>query len=339
MRRLIDITTLTKLPETIKTQLDEFVYHHPHGNFFQSPRAFRFFESVDHYEPYALIAFDGGTIVGSLIAVFIKEGTGIKGYFSRRCIVWGGPLVLDGNENIIKLLLNALIKISTPKAIYTEFRNFIDRSACKIIFKSFGFQFNQNLNYIVTIDGLENVRQLMSESKRRQINKGLKNGAEIIEAESIDQVREFYAILSDLYHEKVKKPLPKFNFFESFYTNNDLGLYLLVRLEGKIIGGIMCPVYRDTIYEWYVCGLDTNYHDLYPSVLSTWAPIDYAVRHGYRYFDFMGAGKPEDKYGVRQFKSQFGGELVNYGRFLRVENKCLYVLGKVGLRVVSFLKH
>jgi serine/alanine adding enzyme len=42
----------------------------------------------------------------------------------------------------------------------------------------------------------------------------------------------------------------------------------------------------------------------------------------------MGAGKPDEGYGVREFKSKFGGELVEHGRFLFVCNPRLYALGK-----------
>jgi lipid II:glycine glycyltransferase (peptidoglycan interpeptide bridge formation enzyme) len=46
----------------------------------------------------------------------------------------------------------------------------------------------------------------------------------------------------------------------------------------------------------------------------------------------MGAGKPGDGYGVREFKSEFGGELVEHGRFLYVCKPQLYVLGKFMVR-------
>jgi len=40
----------------------------------------------------------------------------------------------------------------------------------------------------------------------------------------------------------------------------------------------VCPILqRKVIYEWYVCGLDREIKDVYPSILATWAAIDYAV--------------------------------------------------------------
>jgi hypothetical protein len=34
---------------------------------------------------------------------------------------------------------------------------------------------------------------------------------------------------------------------------------------------------------------------------------------------------------VREFKAKFGGKLVENGRFLKVNNKLLYLFGKLGM--------
>ena len=316
-------------------RLENFVYHHPHGNFFQSSKAFQFFQSVDNYEPLFIVARDGDEIAGSLLAVVIKESGGLKGYFSRRCIVWGGPLVHGDDPEIWAGLVDALERLVSGRAIYTEFRNFKDLSAKKALFAEAGYQFNDHLNYIISIPSLDRARARLSKSKKRQINKSLKNGAEIVQAENIDQVRSFYGILETLYREKVKKPLPAFNFFSRFFKDKTLGNFLLVQLKGRVIGGIMCPVYKDTIYEWFVCGMDGEIKDVYPSVLATWAPLKYGADNGLAYFDFMGAGRPDQDYGVREFKSKFGGDLVNFGRFVRVNQKLNYQVGKLGLEILK----
>ena len=46
----------------------------------------------------------------------------------------------------------------------------------------------------------------------------------------------------------------------------------------------------------------------------------------------MGAGKPEEGYGVRDFKSKVRGKLVEHGRFLCVLNPVLYNIGKIGIK-------
>jgi lipid II:glycine glycyltransferase (peptidoglycan interpeptide bridge formation enzyme) len=109
-----------------------------------------------------------------------------------------------------------------------------------------------------------------------------------------------------------------------------------VKHQGKVIGGMMCPILDGkAIYEWFVCGLDEEYREQYPSVMATYAAIKYAKANNLPLFDFMGAGKPDIPYGVRDFKMEFGGELVEHGRFLYVRKPLLYWIGKMGVRLLK----
>lgn len=326
------------LKQIDESELEAFIFNHPQSNFFQSTKAFHFFRTVDNYEPVLIVAKDDDVIVGSLLAVIVKEGNGLKGYLSRRCIAWGGPLVTDDDPVVWSRLLVMLREMTNRKAIYTEFRNFRNLGELQNVYKDAGFQFNEHLNYIVSIPSLKKARARLSKSKKRQINKSLKSGAKILSADSLSQVGEFYDILKQLYMEKVKKPLPVFDFFNRFFEDKSLGIFLLIQLDGRIIGGIMCPVYKDTIYEWFVCGMDGEFKDVYPSVLATWAPMGYAADNGLSRFDFMGAGKPDQDYGVREFKSKFGGDLVNFGRFIRINQKMHYQVGKLGLEILKRIR-
>ena len=49
----------------------------------------------------------------------------------------------------------------------------------------------------------------------------------------------------------------------------------------------------------------------------------------------MGAGKPNESYGVRDFKAKFGGQLVEHGRFLLILNHVLYQIGKIGVSLMK----
>jgi lipid II:glycine glycyltransferase (peptidoglycan interpeptide bridge formation enzyme) len=59
--------------------------------------------------------------------------------------------------------------------------------------------------------------------------------------------------------------------------------------------------------------------------------MKYACDNGIGMFDMMGAGKAGEQYGVRDFKARFGGRMVEYGRFLRINQPVLYRLGRSGL--------
>ena len=316
---------------------NDFVESHSSANFFQSPEAFQFFQSVENYQPLLVIAEENDQIVGSLLSVVIRDGRGVKGYFSRRCIVWGGPLVENSRDEIYSKLLYNLNVIAPRKAIYTEFRNLFDTTSYKNSYFLNGYQFIEQLNYLIKLSNLECIMSNIKAEKRRQIKKAFREVAKIIEAKKLDQVYSFYKIISSIYAIKVKKPLPSFDFFRSFFKTQS-GVFLLIEYENRIIGGALLPKYNNTIYDWFRGGLDEEYKKLYPSTLAVWAGLEYGCKNKLQYYDFMGAGKPNEEYGVRAFKSQFGGEQVNYGRFVRINNPFLYQAGRIGLNILGRIR-
>lgn len=320
-----------------------FISNHPDGHFFQSPEAFDFFQKVNNYQPLVVCCVDKkDNTVGVMLTVIQREHTGIAGKFTARSICWGGPLVKDNDLSIVELLLKKYNDLIIGKAIYTQHRNMFDCTFMKSNFITNGFQYSDHLNYLVLTNNRESTLKSMSESKLRQIKKSIKAGASIIEATSTVQVNEFYQLLKNLYTGKVKKPLPDKSFFIEFYNQCckvNTGKYLLIKFEDKIIGGIMCAITPGkAIYEWYIAGDDIRHKQLYPSILATYAAIDYALQNNLNHFDFMGAGKPDHDYGVREFKSKFGGELMNFGRFEKVHNKTLMTIGKLGMKLIKYIK-
>lgn len=328
--RSMEVKVIKNINEEFRSRWDKFVMDHANGNFYQSPAAYEFFRSVNGYEPVLIAAADENEINGILSVVIIKE-PGIKGYFSRRCIVWGGPIYNDIGtaESLIKRLN---VEIG-EKTIYTEFRNLFDLKDISASLSQLNFNYIDWLNNVVTIVDNETNMKILNESKRRQLKKSIKAGASIEIAKSLDEVAQFYLLLKELYKLKIKKPLPGFAFFKLFLESSHLGKIFIIKYKDKIIGGSICPVFKDKIYEWYVCGVDRKYKDVYPSLLATWAPIQYAAENRLKYFDFMGAGSPTDDYGVREFKTQFGGVEVRYGRYLKINTPLLYKLGKLVLNI------
>jgi serine/alanine adding enzyme len=313
------------------------------NNFFQDTGFFELIGKVSGYKPFIFIAMNsGGAVSGSLMGVIQTNGSGPKAWLSRRAIIWGGPL-LAAADALTQLqtahsLINALKSFAKGRAIFIEFRNFFDTSNLRPVFEAAGFEYKPHLNYLVKTDEEAAVRKRMSSNRLRQIKSSLQLGAIIAEPSSEQEVLDFYSILQRLYREKVKKPLPGPDMFLHF-RRSPLVKIFLVKHEGAIVGGIFCPIFRNrVIYEWYVCGDDGRVKGLNPSVLATWAPIEYGLRHGFDHFDFMGAGRPDEDYGVRDFKARFGGEEVCFGRYESVLNKPLYRIAKFGLRLYKKLK-
>ena len=339
------ITITTEINKIPVLEWDSFIDKHPHGTVFQSNSMYQLFQYTKKFSPVIIAAMDNNKLRGILLAVIIKEYSSPIGFFTSRTVIYGGPLIdpsVKNSDEVLDSMLKELIHQVKNKSIFIQFRNFFDWDKQKQVFTNNGFNNLERLNLLVDTSSDEIIKKRMSNSKIRQVKKALKTGAEIIHPENIDQVNKFYDILYYLYKYKVKKPLPDRSFFENFYEqtkNGKLGVILLIKYNNEIVGGIVSPVHKGKIiYEWYICGLDKEYKEVYPSVLATWAGIDYAVKNNLRTFDFMGVGVPGRDYGVREFKKKFGGEMVNFGRFGRVNNKFLYSITEVGYNMLSWFK-
>ena len=342
------ITTIQIYKDIDSTAWSRLVQSSPTGTWFQMPEAYSFFaDLLNVFRPFvvAVAEKENGTKDLLLRAVCVGyitvEQNPIKQFLTRRAIIIGGPALASDctGEEVVLLMETVKCRIKElGGAIYIETRNFNDYSRYRDGFEKAGFHYEPHLNYHLDCSDEKRLFINMSESRRRQVKKGLKNGAIIEEAQDECDVHDFYLLLRNLYKTRVKTPLFAENVFLEFYRKQS-GKYLLVKYDGKVIGGIMSPILHEkTIYEWFVCGLDGEYKDQYPSVLATYAAMVYGAQHGLSRFDFMGAGKEGDGYGVRVFKERFGGEQVEHGRYRCVLNSLLYACGTLGVKVMKKLK-
>ena len=251
----------------------------------------------------------------------------------------GERLKVKGKENGKADTPASSLIASSPhrltKPIYIETRNFNDYSRWKDIFDINGFNYQKHLDYHINTTSLELAQSNIGKHRWRYIRLSMRDGAKIVDNPTIEQVQAFYTILQELYRTKVRTPLWSWEFFERLY-HTEHARYILVELDGQIVGGTACVCLPGkAVYEWYACGLDNCRDDIRPLSVAIWGEMQYAAENGYPLFDFMGAGKPDEPYGVRDFKSEFGGELVEHGRFLCVRKPLLYQIGKWGVKILK----
>lgn len=308
------------------------------STFFQTKACYEFYDGLPFVEAFVFGVAENGQLKGIVVGYIQKDGGRLKQFFSRRAIINGGPILAEdiSDEEITELLDRCKQQLK-GKAIFVETRNFDDYSLYKAVFEKVGFVYEPHYNFHVDTSSNEIVEANMGKSRKRDVKTSLRNGATIVEEPSLDDVKAFYAVLENLYRTKVKTPLFPFSFFERLYQSS-FGRFLLVKYADRIVGGTVCVCGEDTVYEWFACGEDGVYKNIYPSTLATYAGIRYAADHGYRRFDMMGAGAPGDGgYGVRDFKAKFGGQLVEHGRFKCVLNKSLYQMGTVAVNLIRKL--
>ena len=312
-----------------RQQWSELVRTSETGTWFQSPEAYDFFASLPELmEPFVYGVERAEKLCAVCVGYVTKEPNPIKQFFTRRAIIIGGvAVVANGAKEDIVILLNYVRKELKPKSIYIETRNFNDFSPWKEAFEAAGFVYKPHLNFHV-----DPATNNLSDNRKRQLKK---SDAVVSEGVSELEIREWYEVLSELYRTKVKTPLWPIDFFLEAYRQG-IAKFLLVKHEGRIIGGSMVVADERTVYEWFECGLNAECKDQYPSVMATWGGIQLAHQSGCTRYDMMGAGEPGVPYGVRDFKAEFGGQMVEHGRFLCV---CKPMLYRLGVCVVKILKN
>ena len=312
-----------------RQQWSELVRTSETGTWFQSPEAYDFFASLPELmEPFVYGVERAEKLCAVCVGYVTEEPNPIKQFFTRRAIIIGGvAVVANGAKEDIVILLNYVRKELKPKSIYIETRNFNDFSPWKEAFEAAGFVYKPHLNFHV-----DPATNNLSDNRKRQLKK---SDAVVSEGVSELEIREWYEVLSELYRTKVKTPLWPIDFFLEAYRQG-IAKFLLVKHEGRIIGGSMVVADERTVYEWFECGLNAECKDQYPSVMATWGGIQLAHQSGCTRYDMMGAGEPGVPYGVRDFKAEFGGQMVEHGRFLCV---CKPMLYRLGVCVVKILKN
>ena len=339
-----------------RKQLDQLVCESETGTWFQTFSAYEFYTSMPGlFKPFVFGIENNGALRGACVGYVTVEKSTLKQMMTRRAIVIGGPcLADDATDDEVCELMKAVRKELKGEAIYVECRNFNDYSRWKNAFAKAGFEYVPHLNFHVDTSSVDVVEANLGKSRKRDIRTSLRDGATIIDQPTLEQVREYYTILEHLYKTRVKTPLFPFSFFEKLWQHKD-GRFILVALNDEIIGGTVCVVFnRDkfetinhkfettthpsVVYEWFVCGRDGEWKSIFPSSLATYAGIKYAAEHGCARFDMMGAGKPDEAYGVRDFKARFGGKEVEHGRFLCITKPLLYKIGVLGVTILKKLK-
>ena len=316
-----------------RAQWESLVRKSRTGTWFQTPAAFDFFASLpDILTPFAYAVERGGQLRAVCVGYVTRERNPLKQFFTRRAIILGGPCLADdaSEEEVVALLSTKDQRLTTNdqrlSPIYIETRNFNDFSPWKEAFEAAGFTYRKHLNFHVDPEA-----DNLSDNRRRQLKKST---TVVTEGANESDIREWYQVLAQLYRTKVKTPLwPEIFFVEAF--RQGIAHFLLVKYDNRIIGGSMIVADDRCAYEWYECGLNAEYKDQYPSVLATCAGIQFARTNTLPRYDMMGAGEPDVPYGVRDFKAEFGGQLVEHGRFLAIRHPLLYRLGSLGVR---FLK-
>ncbi|MCX9010316.1 MAG: peptidoglycan bridge formation glycyltransferase FemA/FemB family protein [Candidatus Methanoperedens sp.] len=336
--------TLFNLTTTLSgADWSEFVLKNPIGTIFHTPQMKDVYIKTKGYQPILLAVTDNsGNILALVNAVLMKEKSKFLEAFSARSIIFGGPIfenTKEGQEAVL-FLMGEYEKVIGKQALYSEIRNIYDMSEFNLLFNQSGYFLEDHLNYITDLKRSEKeVWSDVHRSMRKNITKAQKNGILVKEVIDRNQVKIFYNFLKETYR-NAKKPIMDLSYFEAIFdilVPMGMAKFHLAEYKDNYIGGRATLMYKNVIYAHYV-STSSEYKNLNPNALLNWEIISWGIKNGYHVFDFGGAGSPKEEYGVREFKKQFGGQLVNYGRYKKIHSPIKTGIADLGFKVYRHLK-
>lgn len=319
--------------EVEDAEIRDFLASDGRATLFQTLEFLQVLDRTKGYRGYWVGIRKSGDLVASAVFYDITDKTPVPGISVSRRIVMGGPLVkarddMELIDRTVKIIES--IRDCSKKPLFLEVRNLLDTSAQSKAYERCGFEFEGHLNFLIDLNKSEDGLLGSLDKKRRYgIRKCMKEKVTIVEVNDEKRLKDAYSLLRQTY-DNARLPLADFSLFSS--ALNILGPKEMIKIflaerNDVPVSTIILLLYRGTVYDWYA-GASRDHLSLCPNDYITWHAIKYGKESGFSIFDFGGAGKPDEPYGVREFKKQFGGEMVNYGRYSLVMQPMLTSLGK-----------
>lgn len=320
-----------------------FIDEHPDSNIFQTPEMCQVFARTKGHRPilWATVDDDGG-VLALLLPVQVTLIEGLLRRLTTRAVVYGSVLYdpSPAGEEALAFLLRTYAHEAGHEVLFTELRNLSDLSAVQPVLNDCGFIYEDHLNYLIDLKRPpEVIFQSIGRRTRKHIRRGLGRGEVMIEeVKEQEQVATCYDLLRQTYR-AAQVPLADHSLFEAAFDllyPKGMVRFTLARVGQTPAAASVELVYKDVIYGWYG-GMDRAYSSYRPNELLIWHILQWGAEKGYRLYDFGGAGKPDEEYGVRDFKAKFGGLLVNYGRNVRIHSPLLMKISQKGYQLTRRL--
>lgn len=301
-----------------KESLNEFVFKSEYATFFQTGHMHDIYADVPGCETISLAAVKDNQIFATLVAVMFIEKGGIFRHFSTHSTIRGGPIWINNEigKKAAIILIREYNRITKNNVLFTKIYPPYHDNVSEML-QLCGYKHEGFSNYLINLSRSEkDIWNSMDKKRKYGVRRAEKNKMMIKEVENEDELKIFYALLRET-SENAGIPIKDyklfFNIFNLLVPLKLARIYLAV-CDGIYIGGMLTLNYKDSIYDWYACSSRKHLH-LYPNDYLVWHVLSWGSKNGYSLFDFGGAGNPDKPYGVREFKKEFGGDLVNYGTY------------------------
>lgn len=320
------------IKEVDRKKWDEFVNKHELGTVFHTSYMYDVWMGVPGYEPFALCVVNDKDNILALMSGFIQTvSPGLLSYLSRRSVLLQGPLYSDPKS--LEILLGAYIKLIKKKVVYTEIRNHYKKDEYQKLMSAHGYKWEGHYNIVKELPSMS--QELWSQINRKRkdgINKAKRFDFSLKTDIQSNSVAEFYELLGKKY-KTLGLPIPPKVFFQNCVDKdkNSYCRYFQLIHESQVSVSLLAFVYKGILHAVYIGNeTDTEFIKMRPVDWFYYKVMEHCIENGVRFFDWMGAGKPDVPYGVRDFKLQYGGELEDFGRFIYLHRPASFRFAQLG---------
>ena len=281
--------------EADKTAWDAYVLAHPDGSLFHLDNWRQSVEQAFGHPSHALLAEDGGRVVGVLPLGEIDSR--IFGHFlvSAPFAELGGPLA-DSPE-VAGQLLELAAEIGMERdCAYVELKN---KSALDgLPTKNLYFNFSKEI-----LPEVEANFNAIPRKSRAAVRKGINEG--LTASFGNDQFDDFYEVMARSYHQ-LGTPIFSRRFFRAFLDvfGDDAEVMVVRNKGGHPVGCVMSFYHKDRVMPYYAGSL-WEYRQLCPNDFKYWELMKRGCERGYKVFDY---GRSKVDTGSFSFKKHWGFE-------------------------------
>lgn len=332
---------LIKGPEIERAKWTALLSANSNASAFQTPYFYDLITSVQDSEAEVYAVEEESAILALCVVTLLKE-KGLKGYFSRRAIIYGGPVWAGQNSEVAEFLLNSIKNELKGRIIYIEIRNISDTSSLKSSFNKCRFRYSDHLDIIIDLKkSEESLWEEVHKNRKKEIKKGINKGlsVQLISLTNTEYLSEIYEMLSQLY-KKIGLPLPPITYFRQAVQILEpikVMQTFCAFVDNKLVGFRMVLTYNKMIYDWYASSKN-EYLSYRPNDILPWEIMKWGKINNFDIFDFGGGGSPDKDYGVRDYKVKFGGTVVNHGRYMLIASPFLFLLSSTAFRIWQKIK-
>ena len=223
----------------------------PGKNTFHSKELFQIYEATPGYTPLLIVATEDGRPVARLLAAIRKAKKWLPSSLVKHCVVYSEGEFLDESlsdnkekaEEVFGDMLEHLTQEASRSCVLIEFRNLNNSMFGYRVFRANDYFPVNWLRVRNSLHSMKKTEDRFSPSRIRQIKKGLKNGARVEEAHTVEEIHAFSRMLHKVYSSRIRRYFPANDFFRHMNS---------VLIKGKLFGRRCIPlVFRR--YEKDVC--------------------------------------------------------------------------------------